>query len=139
MLETPKLTHLLDFLSYQSKTRFQGLRLRQQAYQADPQIQSQSQKIYSGSLQLVFIYLQVSLFTAHSVGELLQSDRLRKFVMQLGNKGEEVKEVVKVVKGFKEPLDGIECVIYLTLRQIFELIQRLDLFNKVQGVNSASA
>lgn len=88
---------------------------------------------------MVFIYLQVSLFNAHSLSDLLESDKLRKFIVQLGNNPNDVKELVKVVKEFKEPLDGIECVIYLTMKQIFEVIQRLDLFAKVQGVNSAQA
>ena len=37
---------------------------------------------------------------------------------------------MKVLKDFKEPLDGIECVIYLTVRQVLDLLVKLDLFGQ---------
>lgn len=39
---------------------------------------------------------------------------------------------MKVVGEYKAPLDGIECVIYLTVRQVMSLIQKLDLFKSAK-------
>lgn len=38
--ETPKISNLVDFLGYQGKTRFSGLKLRQLAYSTDAVIQA---------------------------------------------------------------------------------------------------
>jgi hypothetical protein len=39
---------------------------------------------------------------------------------------------MKVLGEYKAPLDGIECVIYLTVRQVMSLIQKLDLFKSAK-------
>lgn len=43
-----------------------------------------------------------------------------------------------MLSDYKAPLDGIECVIYLTVRQVMELILKLDLL-KSSGVTQAQA
>jgi len=48
--ETPKISNLVDYLGYQAKTRFSGLKLRQLAYSTDAVIQAQSQKIQSAAI-----------------------------------------------------------------------------------------
>lgn len=55
--ETPKVGLLIEFLKYQSQTRFRGLRLRHLEYQTDVTITVQSQKITSLAVQLYFNYL----------------------------------------------------------------------------------
>ena len=46
----PKISNLVEFLGYQGKTRFSGLKVRQQAYSTDAVIQAQSQKIQSAAI-----------------------------------------------------------------------------------------
>ena len=44
-------------------------------------------------------------------------------------------DLMALVKEFKNPLDGVECVIYLTIRQIMSVIQKLELFKGLSEKN----
>lgn len=134
-VETPKIALLVDFLAYQNKTRFNGIYIRQQAFSNEMTILAQSHRIFSQNIQLIFIFMQLHLFNASNPSALLQDERLRKFITQIGNNTNEFKDLVKVLSDFKPPLDGIECVIYLTVKQVMDIIKKLDLFKQVQGIS----
>jgi len=96
--ETPKVPHLIDFLKYQSQTRFRGLRLRHLEYQTDVTIAVQSQKITSLAVQLYFNFLQLQEFTSKTAGkQLTANERLKKFIISLVSKPLELNELTKLI------------------------------------------
>jgi hypothetical protein len=71
----------------------------------------------------VFNFFQVHELTI--ADDLTQSDKLKKFVTGLVSN--DFKELSKMMGEFGEPMDAVSGIIYLTFRQVIDVINKMDL------------